>query len=108
MDDVRKLHEERDRFQIVDVRESYEWEAGHIEEAVHIPLTQIMSGAEGERLDTSRPVVVVCRSGNRSELASLMLQARGYEAHNLEGGMEAWAGAGLPYSSSDGRPARVA
>ena len=50
---------------------------------------------------------MVCRTGNRSELATLMLQARGYEAHNLEGGMQAWAEADLPFSASDGGPGQV-
>jgi rhodanese-related sulfurtransferase len=53
-------------------------------------------------------VVVVCRSGNRSELAALMLQARGFEAHNLEGGMEEWEREQLPFSTPDGAPGRVA
>jgi len=97
----------RDDVQIVDCREMYEWVAGRIERAVHIPLNQIMAGAT-EDLDPARPVVVVCRSGNRSELATLMLQARGFEAYNLEGGMEDWEREGLPFSSPDGGPGRVA
>ncbi len=103
-----ELYQERNDVQIVDVREPYEWEAGHIEGAIHIPLMQLMSGAEQGRLDPAKPVVAVCRAGNRSELATTMLQARGYDAQNLEGGMEAWAAAGLPFSASDGTPGRVA
>ena len=38
----------------------------------------------------------------------MMLQARGYEAYNVEGGMEAWAAAGLPFEAADGSPGRVA
>src|SRR5438067_13876266 len=101
------VYASRDDVQIVDVREAYEWEAGHIDEAVHVPLNQLMAGG-GQDLDRSRPVVAVCRSGNRSELAALMLQARGYEAYNLVGGMEEWARQGLPFSTPDGRPGRVA
>ncbi len=108
MDDPRLVYEQRDRYEILDVREPYEWAAGRIEGAVHIPLNQVLVGADQGRLDTSRPVVVVCRSGNRSELAALMLQARGVEAHNLEGGMEAWEAAGLPFAAADGSPGRVA
>jgi rhodanese-related sulfurtransferase len=108
MNDLKKLNEERDRYQILDVREPYEWDAGHIDGAIHIPLSQVMSGAEQDRLDRSKPVAVICRSGNRSELAAVMLQARGYEAHNVEGGMEAWAATALPFSASDGGPPRVA
>lgn len=108
MDDVRQVYDQRDRLQFVDVREPYEWEAGRIEGAVHIPLNQLMAGGEQGRLDPGKPVVLVCRSGNRSELATMMLQARGYEAHNLEGGMEAWARAGLPFSTPGGEPGTVA
>ncbi len=92
--------------QIVDVREQYEWDAGRIDGAVHVPLNTLMGGA-GE-FETDRPVVAVCRSGNRSELATLMLKARGLDAHNLEGGMEAWEKDGLPFTAPDGSPGRVA
>ncbi|HZD18413.1 MAG TPA: rhodanese-like domain-containing protein [Actinomycetota bacterium] len=100
----------RDRLeeiQVVDCREPYEWIAGRIEGSVHIPLNSIMAGATDD-LDRDRPVVVVCRSGNRSELATLMLQARGFEAHNLEGGLEEWTRRGLPISTPEGAPGRVA
>ena len=108
VDDVRKLYEEQDRFQILDVREPYEWEAGHIQNAIHIPLADVMAGNESGRLDRHRPVVVVCKVGSRSELASLMLQARGFDAQNLEGGTEAWMAAGLPLVDSAGAPGKVA
>ena len=101
------VYEHRDEVQIVDVRESYEWDAGRIDQAVHVPLNQLMAG-QGPDLDPGRPVIAVCRSGNRSELATLMLQARGFEAYNLVGGMEAWTRQGLPITTPDGRPGRVA
>jgi rhodanese-related sulfurtransferase len=99
--------EHLDDVQLVDCRELYEWVAGRIDGAVHIPLNSIMAGATGD-LGPDRPVVVVCRSGNRSELASLMLRARGFEAYNLEGGMEDWEARGLPFSTPEGAPGRVA
>jgi rhodanese-related sulfurtransferase len=104
--DPRGVWDRHDEVQIVDVREPYEWVAGRIEGAVHVPLSDLMAG-KGD-LDPSRPIVAVCRTGNRSELASLMLQARGYEAYNLEGGMEAWEREGLPFTTPDGEPGRVA
>jgi rhodanese-related sulfurtransferase len=104
----RELYENRDRVQILDVREPYEWDAGHIDGSVHVPLAQVMAGQEQGRLDAERPVVVVCKSGNRSELAALMLQARGIQAENFEGGTEAWVAAGLPLLASDGSPGQVA
>ena len=77
VNDPREVYEQRGRWEILDVREPYEWEAGHIEEAVHIPLGEVMPGVEGGRLDPERRVVVVCKTGNRSELDALMLQAPG-------------------------------
>lgn len=103
----RGVWERRDEVQIVDCRETYEWVAGRIESAIHIPLNAILAG-QLDGLDPGKPVVVVCRSGNRSELGALMLQARGFEAHNLEGGMEEWERQGLPFTTPDGAPGRVA
>jgi rhodanese-related sulfurtransferase len=101
------VYDHLDEIQLVDCREQDEWDAGRIESAVLLPLNSILAGA-GSDLDTSKPVVVVCRSGNRSELATMMFQARGFEAHNLEGGMEAWEADGLPFTAPDGSPGRVA
>jgi rhodanese-related sulfurtransferase len=104
---AKAVHERLDDIQLVDCREQYEWDAGRVEGAIHIPLNDILAGA-GDDLDRDRPVAVICRSGNRSELAALMLQARGFDAHNVEGGMEEWAREGLPFSAPDGSPGRVA
>jgi rhodanese-related sulfurtransferase len=95
------------QIQLVDCRENYEWEAGRIAGAVHLPLNAIMAGA-GADLDANKAIAVICRSGNRSELATMMFQARGFEAYNVEGGMEAWAAEGLPLQAADGSPGRVA
>ena len=108
MRDLRTVYEGREDVQILDVRELYEWNAGRIEGAVHVPLNDVMEGREEGRLDASKPVYVVCRSGNRSELASLMLRARGYDAYNMEGGMQAWETEGLPFTAVDGGPGHVA
>ena len=104
---AKGVHEHLDEIQLVDCRELYEWSAGRIEGAAHIPLNSIMAGVTDD-LDPSKPVVVVCRSGNRSELATLMLRARGFDAYNLEGGMEDWDREGLPYSTPEGSSGRVA
>jgi rhodanese-related sulfurtransferase len=104
---VRAVHDRLADIQLVDCRELYEWEAGRVEGAIYLPLNSIMAGA-GSDLDHDTPVAVICRTGNRSELATMMLQARGFEAYNVEGGMEAWAAEGLPFSAGDGSPGRVA
>jgi rhodanese-related sulfurtransferase len=82
----------------VDVRESYEFEAGHVEGSLHIPIGAISS--RWQELGEGRPVVVVCQIGQRSALVTRFLQERGLEAHNLEGGLEAWTLEGLELSSS--------
>lgn len=107
LSDVTGVHDRLDEILLIDCRELYEWVAGRIEGAIHLPLNAIMAGA-GSDLDKSKPVAVICRSGNRSELATMMLQARGFDAHNVEGGMEAWAQAGFPFAAEDGSEGRVA
>jgi rhodanese-related sulfurtransferase len=104
---VEELNESRDRYQILDVREPFECEVGVIEGSVEVPLNDILAGGEQGRLDRDRPVAVVCKVGNRSELAAVMLRARGYDAENLEGGLDAWAAAGFPVSAPDGSPGAV-
>ncbi|HEV8682144.1 MAG TPA: rhodanese-like domain-containing protein [Actinomycetota bacterium] len=104
---ARGCWERRDDVQILDVREGWEWDAGHIDGSLHIPLNELLGGRM-ESLEKNRPVVAVCKTGNRSEVAALMLRARGYEAHNLEGGVEDWSTEGLPLVTDEGEPGRVA
>ena len=82
----------------LDVREPYEWDSGHLEGSLHIPIGQIAERVD--ELDSSRKVVVVCQVGQRSELVANWLSEQGFDAHNLEGGLVAWMGAGLPLVSS--------
>ena len=105
---VEGVHESLDDIQLLDCREQFEWDAGRIQGALNIPLNDVMAGVGTDVLDLAKPVAVICRSGNRSELASVMLQARGFDATNVEGGMEAWAAAGYEFSAPDGSPGRVA
>lgn len=92
--------------QIVDVRYPNEWEAGRIEGAIHIPLDDLEERLD--EIDKSRRVVTVCRSGSRSARAAEVLNAEGFRAENLAGGMEAWAAAGLAFATPDGQPGTVA
>ena len=102
----RGLADHLDEVQVVDCREPYEWVAGRIEGSIHLPLNTILAGTTGE-LDPDKTTVVVCRSGSRSELATLMLQARGFQAHNLARGLEEWEAQGLPLTTPRGEPGRV-
>ena len=104
---ARDAFDRRDEVQFLDVREPYEWAEGRIEGAVHIPLQQVLDG-HTEGLDPERPVVIYCRTANRSEVAGLMLDARGFRAQVIEGGSEAWVAEGLPFTAPDGRPGRIA
>ncbi|AKF93069.1 rhodanese-like domain-containing protein [Brevibacillus laterosporus] len=76
--------------QIIDVREPEEWVAGHIEEAILIPLNDVPASLD--RFDTSKEIIMVCRSGARSYHACEFLKHNGIEAVNMEGGMLAWPG----------------
>lgn len=89
--------------QLVDVREPYEREAGRIAGSLHIELERLPE--EAASLDRDRPIVFYCRSGARSALAAEAFATSGYDARNLDGGLEAWVGAGLPIEPDDGRVA---
>ena len=92
-----------DDAQLIDVRQDFEWEAGRIAGAAHIPLDTLPSRAE--EIDRDRPVIFGCRTGARSRMATDALRASGYDAYNLEGGLEAWVESGLEIEPADGRVA---
>jgi rhodanese-related sulfurtransferase len=88
---------------VVDVRQSSEWEAGHIDGAVPAPrgllefFADPASPRHAEALDPVRPTIVVCHSGARAALAAATLQDMGYgDVSVLDGGVTAWVEAGLP------------
>jgi rhodanese-related sulfurtransferase len=85
---------ERGEVELIDVREAYEHAAGRIEGARHVPLEHLARRAE--TIDRERPVVFHCRIGARSATATQAFRASGYDAHNMTGGLEAWAASGLP------------
>lgn len=74
---------------VIDVREHHEWITGHIPQAKHIPLGELPDRlAELPRAQ----MVIVCRSGVRSNKACLYLDELGYDVVNLVGGMLQWEG----------------
>lgn len=89
--------------QVIDVREPYEREAGHIEGSRHVELVQL--AAEAASIERERPVVVYCRVGGRSEMAAQALRAGGYEAYSMAGGLMRWASEGRPLSPEGGHVA---
>jgi rhodanese-related sulfurtransferase len=104
--DAKSAFDNKDRVQIIDVRHEHEFEAGRIEGALHIPLSEL-STRLGE-IDPNIPVVTVCRTGSRSARAAELQGDSGYETHNLEGGMLSWERTGLPFTTPKGEPGRVA
>jgi rhodanese-related sulfurtransferase len=80
---------------VLDVREPSEWEAGHIPDATLIPLGQLSSRVS--EVPTDQPVVIICRSGNRSAQARDLLRNAGYtNVTSVAGGMNNWQSQGLP------------
>lgn len=90
---------------ILDVREDYEWEAGHVDGAVHIPLDTLPE--RFEELDPDQDVAVICRTGGRSSRAAAWLESHGYSVVNVKGGMGAWLEAGKPMVSDNGQDPTV-
>ena len=86
--------------QLVDVRASHEWETSRIPGATHVPLAELAERT-GE-IDSDRPVVLYCRGGNRSSMATEALADAGYDASKLSEGIVGWAGAGLPLEPEGG------
>lgn len=86
-----------DEWQVLDVREDWEWSDGHVPGAVHIPLAELPTRV-GE-LDPGRPTLVVCHVGARSARATMWLSSLGHQVVNLEGGMDAWLAAGRATST---------
>jgi adenylyltransferase/sulfurtransferase len=74
---------------VLDVREPFEYEIAHLNDAKLIPLAQL-AGRVNE-LDTARPIVVYCHTGQRSAQAVRFLNGLGFKkAKNLKGGIKAW------------------
>lgn len=86
--------------QLIDVRQDYEWDAGHIDGAVHIPLEHLPG--QTEEIDRDRPVVFQCRSGSRSAFATQIFRASGFDAYNLAGGLQAWVAEDRDIVPADG------
>ena len=89
-----------DEVQLVDVRESYEVEAGRIHGSRHIELERLASQAE--TIERGKPVLFYCRIGARSGMAANAFRRAGYQAYSLNGGLTAWHERGLPLEPDGG------
>jgi rhodanese-related sulfurtransferase len=85
---------ERDEAVVVDIREPYEREAGHIEGSRHIELERLSSQAES--LPKDQKIVFHCRLGARSAMAAQAFRAAGYDAWSMAGGLVRWDEEDLP------------
>jgi molybdopterin/thiamine biosynthesis adenylyltransferase/rhodanese-related sulfurtransferase len=80
----------------VDIRETEEWQEGHLPGAVHVPRGNLESRIEGVVPDRSQPVVLYCAAANRSAFAAKTLEELGYtDVHSLAGGFTDWKRNGL-------------
>ena len=89
---------------VLDVREKFEWDHGHIEGALHIPLSEL-----GGRLDDVplEQTLVVCKVGARSAQAVAWLSQQGRDVVNLDGGMLDWEAAGRDLVSETGTTPQI-
>jgi rhodanese-related sulfurtransferase len=89
-----------DGAQLVDVRAEHEWEVGRIAGATHIPLAELAERT-GE-IDRDRVVVLYCRGGTRSTMATDALAEAGFDAAKLSEGIVGWSEAGQPLEPEGG------
>ncbi len=97
---VELREQEPDRIAVLDVREPGELSGGVIEKSVSIPLGELK--ARTADLDREKLLVVHCKGGYRSSIATSVLRRAGFQdIANLIGGFDAWKTAGLPYAVPD-------
>jgi rhodanese-related sulfurtransferase len=87
---------------LLDVREDDEWASGRAPDALHVRLADLPDHV-GD-LPRDRPIVCICRSGGRSARAASFLIEQGFDAVNLDGGMQAWERAGAALLADQGEP----
>jgi hydroxyacylglutathione hydrolase len=93
----------RNGLQVVDVRSPEEWSRGHLPGAIHIPLARLPDRI-GE-LDASAHIVLQCKGGGRSSIATSFLQSRGLsKVSNLAGGFDAWVARGFEIDAGKSAP----
>jgi phage shock protein E len=99
-DEAYRLYQQSDTF-VVDVRTQEEWNEYHAPNTTLIPLDQLQ--ARLSEVPKDRKILVVCRSGNRSQQGRDILLAAGYNATSMTGGLKEWYAKGYPI---EGAPAQ--
>ena len=91
---------ERGELKVIDVRQAYEYQGGHIEGAALVPIEGLYSFAQSlvaQNPGKELPLIFVCAVGQRSAVAAEVAAICGYSrVYNLAGGMSGWSYAGLP------------
>ncbi|WJW74357.1 rhodanese-like domain-containing protein [Thiohalobacter sp. IOR34] len=114
--DMEELLEQKPDVLLVDTREPYEFEPMHIEGSINVPRGILESACDWGYDETvpelaaarERPVVVICRSGNRSALAAYVMQQMGYQqVYSLKTGLRGWNDFELPLVDKDGQPVDI-
>ncbi|MFM1864594.1 MAG: hypothetical protein RL677_374 [Actinomycetota bacterium] len=86
----------------IDVREAMEWQAGRAD--LGEVIWNSLSGFDAGKLPQDKPIIFICRSGNRSGQVTQQLESHGLDVANMVGGMQAWEAAGLPMAADNGSP----
>jgi len=82
---------------VLDVRESNEYNTGHIRDSIHIPMNSLVKRLTELDKYKSKQILAYCRSGSRSNSACRTLNKQGFEnVSNLAGGIMSWSNANLP------------
>jgi len=93
--EARDLIADKSDLVVLDVRTVSEYESGHLEGAINIPV-EVLSSHLSE-LNPSDELLVYCRTGNRSTTAVGILRENGYDrVYHMDGGITAWMRAGFP------------
>lgn len=111
--DMEELEQKKDNILLLDTREPYEYDAMRIQGSINVPRGILETACEWGFEETvpelvearNRPVVVICRSGNRSALAALTMQQMGYQdVYSLKTGLRGWNDYELPLIDEQGQP----
>src|SRR4051794_21261536 len=88
---------------LIDVREPHEWDEAHLEGAIHVPQGELLDRISEVAPDRSEPIVLYCRTDNRSSRAADALQGLGYDNVSvMRGGIVGWQEDGLPVVAPQG------
>ena len=89
-----------DDVQVIDTREPYEHAEGHVPGSLRIQHMAIL--LQADKLATDKPILFICKSGQRSAVAAEFAASRGLEdIYSVDGGIVAWEAAGFPVETGD-------